>query len=105
MKKTTDRGLRVALALGAAALLLYGPAANAADDKPQASSTKKTAAKSASAPQGGTQQAKGTAGEKVGSAAPGSTDTGKGGNIAGIKKPSPPKVPQDAAAKKGAVQQ
>lgn len=104
MKKMTDGGLCAALALGAAAFLC-APAAHA-DDKPKVSGTTKSAAKSASAPQGGTQQqAKGTAGEKIGSASPGSTDMGTGGNIAGIKKPSPPKVPQDAAAKNKAVQQ
>lgn len=103
MKKMTDGGLCAALALSAAAFLC-APAAHA-DDKPKVSGTTQSAAKSASAPQGGTQQAKGTAGEKVGSASPGSTDMGTGGNIAGIKKPSPPKVPQDAAAKKKAVQQ
>lgn len=103
MSKTT-RSLHAVLALCAG--LLWVSAAHAADDKPKVASTAgKTAAKSASSPAAGTQQSKAGAGEKSGTAAPSSADTDKGGNIAGAKKPSPPKVPQDAAAKKAAVQQ
>lgn len=104
MNKTIRGGLQAALTLCAA--LVCVPASHAADEKPKVSGTGKATAKSASAPQAGTQQSKSVAKEKAGTAAPGSTDTGKGGNIAGAKKPSPPKVPQDAATiQKSAVQQ
>lgn len=102
MNTTTRGGLYAALALCASALCL--PAANAADDKPKAAASDKAPAKSASAPKT-TGKSKKVEGEKAGTAAPSSTDTGTGGNISGMKKPSPPKLPQDAAVKKGAVQQ
>lgn len=101
MNRTTRGGLYAVLALCASILCI--PAANAADDKPKAATSDKAPAKSASAPKT-TAKSKKIEGEKTGTAAPSSTDTDKGGNIAGAKKPSPPKVPQDAAAKK-AVQQ
>lgn len=101
MTMTTRGGLWAALAFGASLLCAQG--ALAADEKPKASATNNATAKSASSPQAATQSKK-AAGEKAGSAAPGSADTGKGGNTTGYKKPSPPKVPQDAA-KKAAPQQ
>lgn len=103
MSKTTLGGLHAAQALCAG--LLCVAAAHAADDKPKVVGTDKATTRSASSPQTGAKQSKNLAGEKSGAAAPSSTDTDKGGNIAGIKKPSPPKVPQDAAAKKNAAQQ
>lgn len=96
MITTTRSGLCAALAFGASLLCAQG--ALAADEKPKASTTNNATAKSASSPQATTQSKK-TAGEQAGSAAPGSTDTGKGGNTTGYKKPSPPKFPQDAAKK------
>lgn len=102
MSKTIRGGLHAALAL---CLGLCVSIAHAADDKPKMSSSSKATAKTASSPQAGTQQTKSASGEKAGTAAPSSADTDKGGNIAGAKKPSPPKVPQDAAAKKAVVQQ
>ncbi|MBL0730758.1 hypothetical protein [Piscinibacter sp. HJYY11] len=102
MSNTIRGGLHAVLAFCAA--LLCVTAAHAADEKSKAPSAGKTTAKSASSPQTGTQQGKSISGEKAGTATPGSADTDKGGNIAGAKKPSPPKIPQDAAAKK-AVQQ
>lgn len=101
MIKTTQGGLFAALALCASLLCI--PAAHAADDQPKAAASGKAPAKSASAPKTNAKSKK-AEGEKAGTAAPSSTDTDKGGNISGMKKPSPPKVPQDAAAKK-AVQQ
>lgn len=97
MTKTTQGGLYAALALCASILCI--PAANAADDKPTTAASDKAAAKSASAPKT-TVKSRKAEGEKAGTAAPSSTDTGKGGNISGMKKPSPPKVPQEAAATK-----
>ncbi len=101
MNKTTRGGLYAALALCAGFLCI--PAAHAADDKPKAAMADNAPAKSASAPKK-TAKSKKAVGEKAGTAAPSSADTDKGGNVAGYKKPSPPKTPQDAAAKK-AVQQ
>jgi hypothetical protein len=102
MRQATRGGLYVALALCAS--VLCTPAANAADDKPKAATSDKAPAKSASAPNA-TAKSKKAEGEKTGTAAPSSTDTDQGGNISGMKKPSPPKIPQDAAAKKSAVKQ
>ena len=103
MNTTTRGGLCTALVLGASLLCL--PAANAANDKPKAAATDSAPAQSASAPKPTAKKTQKAQGEKVGTASPGSADTGKGGNVAGYKKPSPPKQPQDATAKKAAVQQ
>lgn len=103
MNKTTRGPLYTALAFCAGFLL--SAAASAADDnKQKAAASDGAPAKSASAPKT-TAKSKKAQGEKAGTAAPSSADTDKGGNVAGYKKPSPPKVPQDAAAKKAAVQQ
>ena len=103
MTKTTRGGLYAALALCAGILCI--PAANAADEKAKVAAPDTAPAKSASTPKP-TAKSKKVQGEKAGAAAPSSTDTDKGGNISGMKKPSPPKVPQDAAAtKKAAAQQ
>jgi hypothetical protein len=104
MVKTIRNSLCIAASL--TATLLCAPTAHGADDKPKAATSTVAAKKSASSPQAAATQGKSVVGEKSGSAAPGSMDTGKGGNTTGFKKPSPPKVPQDAAAtKKAAVQQ
>lgn len=102
MNARTPGGLYAALALCTSLLCI--PVANAADDKAKAA-TPKEPAKSASAPKAATTQSKKAQGEKAATAAPSSTDTDQGGNIVGIRKPSPPKVPQDAAAKKAPTQQ
>jgi cytoskeletal protein RodZ len=98
---TIRNSLCASLLLGTG--LLWAQAAFAADEKPKAAATGTAATKSASSVPA-TQPSKKAAGEKAGTAAPSSTDTGTGGNTTGYKKPSPPKVPQDAA-KKAAPQQ